>query len=262
MRVRTLPSFHDAYVRVLESVQLLKDVHDVQVQTSKPTPTVLLEAGDESKHHGEGWKLVSISHVVAHLGGQGSQITRGSASDSVQDIVNTLDKEKIFQVMEFIRRVEPETNEAIQHHDMEGATMREEDQGQNEDDFLLNPSRTNDDTKSKETASHTGNSRRQLIGVKLSDECCKGVCLEAMIRELKNPIPEDSSPKKDGNYFGNQVEDNVMRDSYEVLHQRSNALKDAIAREHSENQRLKMENCNLQHKINNLLSTVKQLSSG
>lgn len=258
MRVRTLPSFHDAYLRVLESVQLLKDVHGAQAQTSEPTPTVLLEAGDESKHHGEGRKLVCISHVVAHFGAQGSQIKRGSEGDGVQD--NTLRHD--FQVKDYIRRVEPEANEATQNHDMAGETMRVE-QGQSEDDFLLDPSRINDDTKIKETSSHTGNSRRESLGIKVSDECCKGICMQAMIRKLKNPILEDGSPKKDGNYFGNlDVEDNVVQDSYEVLRNRSDVLKDAIAREHSENQRLKMENYNLQHKINDLLSTVQQLSSG
>jgi hypothetical protein len=48
MGAGALPSFHDSYLQVLEQLEILKRIHELQVQTAELAPlrqTSLMEAG-------------------------------------------------------------------------------------------------------------------------------------------------------------------------------------------------------------------------
>jgi hypothetical protein len=78
MGAGALPSFHDSYLQVLEQSEILKHIHELQVQTTELAPlrqTSPMEAGNQSvrcwneTENPEGvWKVVSISQVVVDLG--------------------------------------------------------------------------------------------------------------------------------------------------------------------------------------------------
>ncbi len=73
-----LPSFHDSYLQVLEQLEILKRIHELQVQTAELArlrQTSLMEAGNQSvccwneTENPEGvWKVVSISQIIVDLG--------------------------------------------------------------------------------------------------------------------------------------------------------------------------------------------------
>ncbi len=146
-----MPSFHDSYLQVLEQLEILKRIHELQVQTAELAPpgqTSLMEAGNQSvrcwneTENPEGvWKVVSISQVVVDLGKGEREIDGDGTHFDIDEKRDTFSTERMEAILAQggVSQVLKKHTQTSGNRMPERGTTTSEVESEGQKDILVNP---------------------------------------------------------------------------------------------------------------------------